>query len=102
MTMNPSRLSIDLSEPRTLVASGVVDSHTAADLHSHLDGLGLNGDITLDLSGVEFIDSSGLRTIIISHKDLDAAGQKLVLTGISVAVDRLFEITGIREHLHIS
>lgn len=102
MTPQPSRLTIDASGDRALAASGVVDAHTAAQLLVELQDLGGGGDITLDLSQVEFIDSSGLRTLVTSHQELEADGHKLVLSGISDAVDRLFEITGLREHLHIS
>lgn len=100
--MSASRLSIDETSPRTLSASGVVDAHTASSLESALDAHGTDQDITLDLSAIEFIDSSGLRVIVTSHQQLDAVGRRLVLRGPSEAVQRLFEITGLGDHLHLS
>lgn len=84
-----------------LNAVGIIDSHTADDLLEHLRRLGVERDVMLDLRGVEFIDSSGLRTIITSHQDFDEAGTKLVLSGPSESVARLIDITGLRDHLHI-
>ncbi len=102
MTPEPSRLSIESGENRSLGAVGVVDAHTASQLLERLRAEGLDGDISLNLSGVDFIDSSGLRTLVTSHQELERNGHKLVLTGVSEAVDRLFDITGLREHLHIA
>lgn len=102
MTPQPSRLRVDTPSPRTLVASGVIDSHTADELAGKLDALGATDDILLDLSGVEFIDSSGLRVVVNFHQELETAGKRLTLHGISEAVDRLLEITGLREHLFVT
>lgn len=101
MSTQPSRLDLSQNGDRTLVAVGVVDSHTADDLLERLRALGVDGDITLDLQGVEFIDSSGLRTVVTVHQELDDAGARLVLTQVSPSVTRLLEITGLRDHLHL-
>ena len=50
--------------------------------------------INLDLSELEFADSSGLHYIITMQRQLEAAGKRLVLTAISVPVLRLFDISG--------
>lgn len=102
MTPQPSRLTVETGDDRSVAVVGIIDSHTAGGLLDDLQALGTDGDIVLDLSRVEFIDSSGLRTLVTSHQELDGAGHKLVLHGISDAVSRLFEITGLRDHLHIA
>ncbi len=102
MSPEPSRLSIEAIADRSLAANGVVDAHTASELQERLRGVGLDGDVTLDLSGVDFIDSSGLRALVTAHQELESSDHKLVLSGTSDAVDRLFDITGLREHLHIA
>lgn len=40
-------------------------------------------DVTLDLSGVEFVDSSGIGGIVFLYKRLRIAGRKLRLRGAS-------------------
>ncbi|MFN3216289.1 MAG: STAS domain-containing protein [Acidimicrobiales bacterium] len=101
MTIQPSQLDIARGEgDRTLVLTGVVDSHTASRLSDRLDRLGERADVAIDISGVEFIDSSGLRAVIAAHVALAEAGHRLVLTGSSDPFDRLLEITGLDDQLH--
>lgn len=102
MDTEPSRLTITAVDDRNLAVAGVIDSHTAGELLDRLNDLGTGNDVTLDLGKVDFIDSSGLRTIVTAHQNLDGEANKLHLKNVSAAVDRLFEITGLREHLHIS
>jgi anti-sigma B factor antagonist len=101
MTIQPSQLEINRGEgDRSLVLMGVVDSHTAARLSERLDRLGERADVAIDITGVEFIDSSGLRAVIAAHVALAEAGNRLVLTGSSEPFDRLLEITGLDDQLH--
>lgn len=101
MTPQPSRLNVESSGDRALAATGIIDSHTADQLLRELEALGVDNDVRLDLHGVEFIDSSGLRTLITTHQELEGAGHTLVLSDISEAVARLLEITGLQDHLHL-
>lgn len=48
--------------------------------------------IVLDLRKVDFIDSSGLGAIVATMKHL-APSRKLVLAGLSPAVDKVFKLT---------
>ncbi len=48
--------------------------------------------VVLDLSEVEFIDSSGLGAIVASMKQM-GNGRKLHLAGLTPAVDRVFRLT---------
>jgi anti-sigma B factor antagonist len=54
-----------------------------------------NNQIAVDLSGVDFMDSTGLGVLIGSLKRLREAGGSMVLAGIRPAVSRVFEITGL-------
>jgi anti-sigma B factor antagonist len=53
-----------------------------------------DGDLVLELSGLAFMDSTGLRGMIELARGLEPGG-RLVLRNPSPAVDRLFEVTGI-------
>jgi anti-sigma B factor antagonist len=99
MSSDVSRLTIDTRGERALTLHGTIDSHTAGILDARISELGLVGDIHLDLSGIQFIDSSGLRSIVAAHRDLADREHRLVLTGISDPVHRLLEITGLEGHL---
>ncbi|MBY5972407.1 STAS domain-containing protein [Pseudooceanicola marinus] len=53
---------------------------------------GLDGRIILDLTQVDFIDSSGLGAIVASMKQLQP-GQKLELASLNTNVDKVFRLT---------
>jgi anti-sigma B factor antagonist len=100
MNDQTSRITIE-SDAGQLNIIGVVDSHTAPELAEAIDGSGLDHDLRLDLSAVDFIDSSGLRIVVNAHRELEGAGHRLVVTRASDAVTRLLEITGLTDHLHL-
>lgn len=51
--------------------------------------------VVLDLAGVTFIDSSGLRLLIVGKNITDDAGIALRLANIPRAVARVFDMTGL-------
>lgn len=95
-----ARLNLTRDGDRIVVA-GDVDAHTCPDLISELDPLPGTGDVRLDVAGVGFIDSSGLRAIIKAHQLAEASSRKLLIERPSKSVSRIFEISGLSEHLHI-
>jgi anti-anti-sigma factor len=75
-----------------VTVAGDIDIVTASELRTTLDGLGPDvDDVTLEMSEVGFVDSSGIAVV------LDAAGrlERLVLRSPSRAVVRLVEATGL-------
>lgn len=82
-----------------LVARGEIDAHTAPSLGAAIDAAG--SAVTLDLSAVDFVDSSGLRVLIDAHQRLADAGGALTVVSPSSAVSRLFEISGVDDYLNI-
>lgn len=86
-----------------LVVCGELDAHTSGLLAVHLDPLPAGaGEVVVDLSGVEFIDSSGLRLLVATHQQATEAGRRLVLRDPSKVVERLLDIAGLADHLHVS
>lgn len=82
-----------------LAASGEIDAHTAPLLAAAIDAAGT--DVGLDLSDVEFVDSSGLRVLIDAHQRLADAGGELKLVALSEPVRRLLEISGVSDYLGV-
>lgn len=95
----PDELLTISSTGTGLAASGEIDAHTAPSLAQAIDAAG--PDVELDLSGVEFVDSSGLRVLIDAHQRLADAGGGLRLVSLSEPVRRLLEISGVSEYLGI-
>ena len=51
-------------------------------------------NLVLDLSGVTFMDSTGLKVLLAVHKRAELSGGRLVLAGPTRSVDRIVKITG--------
>ena len=80
---------------------GELDLDRAGALAEELSSLAGRGatSVIVDVSGLNFIDSSGLRALLSAREQLDAAGAVLRLTELSPAVDRVLEMTGTRSLL---
>ncbi len=49
----------------------------------------------LDLSAVEFLDSSGLRTLLVVQQAVASQGRTVTVVGSTPMIDRLLELTGL-------
>jgi anti-anti-sigma factor len=86
-----------------LVLVGELDPHTAPVLRDRVDQT-LAPDTTtlvLEVSGLRFIDSSGLRVIIGVHKEMAGRNGRLILRSPTETTRRLLEITGLDDHIEI-
>jgi anti-sigma B factor antagonist len=83
--------------------TGEVDAYTAPKLRDILIPLTeeKNKDIIIDLSNVEYIDSTGLGVFIGALKSSHNFDSHIKLRGLSKRVLRLFKITGLDEVLDI-
>jgi anti-sigma B factor antagonist len=59
------------------------------------------GRMVIDLAGVEFIDSSGLGELVLTHMWAEAAGYTLRFASPRKAVRHLFEITNLESLLDV-
>ena len=77
---------------------GELDHHSAEQARNMLDTM-LHDitirDLTLDLSGVTFMDSAGLGVILGRYLILSLRGGKLTVCGMSSAIDRIFRMSGL-------
>lgn len=63
------------------------------------DALRAEASVVLDLQGLQFIDSTGLRVILRALERCRARGQEFAITRGSPQVQRLLSITGVATHL---
>ncbi len=75
-------------------AHGEIDIATAGKVEAALDGARGVGVLVLDLRGVEFIDTSGLRLIVSERRRADAGGYRFAIVRGPSNVQRLLEIAG--------
>jgi anti-sigma B factor antagonist len=85
-----------------LAVAGEIDVYTAPQFREKLLPLcATKQTVTVDLSQVLYIDSTGLGVLIGAYKALRSVGGKLVLTGMNGRLQRLFRITGLDEVMEI-
>ena len=98
--MRPGELLLDDKSrdgSHTLELAGELDIATAPDLEATIRSLCADGvgEIVLDLSKLEFVDSAGLRAILSGKALCEEHGCQLVMTHPREPVHRLFEVTGL-------
>lgn len=82
--------------------SGEFDLATKATLEGYLHGaIYLSGDIVLDMSAVEFFDCTALGVLVWANNQVSPIGGSVTLTALTPSVDRLIELTGLRETLRV-
>ena len=85
----------------TIAVTGRVDTTTAPEFEA---GLKLAGTetLTLDLSGVPYMSSAGLRCLLTAQKTMLAGGGSMTITGVQPAVMEVLELTGFSNILTIA
>lgn len=98
-------VSLDESDGAALLfLRGELDLHTAPTLDNALAPF-MNGggarDVVLDLSELEFVDSTGLRTIMSAASTIERRGAEVVIRRPRAATMRVLEICGITKMMRI-
>ena len=76
-----------------IAVEGRIDTVTSPDLEKTiLDNISEVEDMTIDLKGVDYISSAGLR-VLSTQKIMDKQG-KLLIRGVGENVMEIFEVTG--------
>ncbi|MCG8917278.1 STAS domain-containing protein [Actinokineospora sp. PR83] len=88
------------TDPVVVSVTGEVDLATAPQLEAELsDALATPGatGVRVDLAGVEFMDSAGLRVLVAALRTAEEGGRTLTLAAPHDRVRRIIEITGLSE-----
>lgn len=92
------------AEPATvLVCAGRLDNNAAGALESAIAPVLARGTkhIVLDLAGVDYLSSAGLRSILVSLKKTNLAGGTLSLCSVSAMVQEVLTLSGFKNILKI-
>lgn len=85
-------------ENGTMIISvtGRMDAVTARDFEQESNAWtgGEENRLVVDLSGVEYISSAGLRSFLMLGKRVKAAGGRLMLSGLQGMVREVFDMSG--------
>jgi anti-sigma B factor antagonist len=85
-------LAIDFGPTGIVVVSGRLDAAQSAAAQAFLDKV--EGTVTLDCGGLEYISSAGLGVLLKTQKRLLASGGKLRLCGVSRHLQDIFGYSG--------
>jgi anti-sigma B factor antagonist len=85
-------LTIESGADGIVSLKGRLDAAQAASAQASLDKL--QGMVTLDLAGLEYISSAGLGVLLKTQKRLTAAGGKVRLAGVGPHLRDIFVYSG--------
>jgi anti-anti-sigma factor len=85
-------LTIEHGAAGTVVIAGRLDAAQCPNAQAFLDKV--QGSITLDCAGLEYISSAGLGVLLKTQKRLMGAGAKLRLVGVSRHLRDIFQYSG--------
>jgi anti-anti-sigma factor len=101
-----------MTEPVVLVDMSVRDGTTVIGLTGEVDGrsgpgvqrrlmelLPEHGRVLLDMSGVTYLSSAGLRVLLLLHR---AAGGRVALTGVPPEIETVMAATGLLQFIPIA
>lgn len=100
-----THLEIERSEQGDAVvvaAKGEIDLASAPELERHLNDAIGDGHVVIDLLGITFVDSTGLRALIMADERAREKGGRLTLVLAPGPVTKLFDITGVDQHLAVT
>jgi anti-sigma B factor antagonist len=86
-------------EVKIIGLRGRLDAITSADVEKRLLALVAQGDVrmALDLSGLSYISSLGLRVLMVIAKQVQTGGGRLALGALNDTVHEIFKIAGFTE-----
>jgi anti-sigma B factor antagonist len=82
-----------------VIAAGEIDLYTApklqADLARIIDNAGPAARVVIDMSGVEFCDSTGMNVLLSCLRQLRERGGELELARPRPAIKKILQVTGL-------
>ncbi|MFS8512904.1 MAG: anti-sigma F factor antagonist [Planifilum fulgidum] len=100
-------LSVEVTDSRNVLVvrlAGELDHHTAAKVRNEIDEkltTGLYTNLVFNLSGLTFMDSSGLGVLLGRYKRVSQLGGNMILCAVNPSIYRLMELSGLFKILPI-
>jgi len=84
----------------TVTVNGDLDAGNTEKVFTQLaDAISTGAHVTVDMSGVPFMDSAGISALVRAHNLAIARGQRLRVTGLQPRPKRILQFTGLLETL---
>ncbi len=80
-----------------LTVAGELDHHTASEFTDTLrhTPFGPGAPVVIDLAQLDYCDSTGITVLITAHRQAEATGSRLLLTGLRADLAHVFGIVGL-------
>ena len=94
---------LEQNNEKVVLITGRLDTVTSPELEKAVSAIWSEPAITLvfDCEQMEYISSSGLRVILIAHKQMDAKGGKFILRNLTPEVRSIIDMTGFSRIINI-
>ena len=91
-----------IDEEICVILTGRLDTSSSPDLEKEFDELvPLKKPITVDMKGLDYISSAGLRVILVAQKNVNTNGTSLKFVNANDIIMDIFEMTGFIDILTI-
>ena len=94
---------VSVSSGREIALLGRLDVHSVSDvralLHAAIDAA--DGDLVVDVSGVDLVDATGLGVLVGADRRARLAGRRLVLRDVTPRLLRILRVTRLHRVLTI-
>ncbi|TAM79818.1 MAG: anti-sigma factor antagonist [Acidobacteria bacterium] len=86
-----------------LAIGGKINTEASESFSKKMTSLIENGarQMLLDLSGVDYINSSGLRALLAAAKKMADLGGKMALADVAELIYRVLEVSGCTSHIRV-
>jgi anti-sigma B factor antagonist len=85
----------DINDIKVVEIHGEIDGSTAPEAQAMILSLSEgNARMVLDMSGVPYMSSAGLRLLLVTYRSIAAKGGKVVLVGLSEDLKSTMTVTG--------
>ncbi len=107
MQIKSKNCRVDIRKEKGMLSvalCGEIDHHSAVIVRSEIDGMIAEHRperLVLDLSGIDFMDSSGIGLIMGRYAKMKAVGGELVVQRPNERIRRIFEMAGIERIVRI-
>lgn len=105
MDSNRNLLTTTMADDGTISVAGDIDMAGGPILEEAMmkreSQLSASDDLVVNVDGVQFIDSSGLRSLLAASRRAAARSGRLELRSVGPEVIRLFEITGTLDQFNV-
>ncbi len=83
--------------------AGNLDAKTVPEVQEQMLSISMErGRIVLDISGVEYVSSAGLRMLLLLYRQLKAKGGKIILVGVSEEITDVMSNTGLLNFFQVA